>query len=1765
MFNMTIGKKIGDSDQRFMHSLRKLRFVSYLVSLALIFPVAPVYGAFDPVNDDTDLFRNNPNIPSERPNVLIILDNSANWSSGGKFLAEKTALINTVAALDSSYNVGLGIMGQGGQCKTANVDGLYIRFGIRQMTPTNKAALQALIGSTASTGFIDSACASSGSLAGDQGSNTTGGQSMHEAYLYFSGLTSRAGITQAKRDYAGNPNNTTAGLLAGNPLANSTATTYTSPITDSCQKNYIIFISNGPFDNSDDSPSSTLYAGSSGLVPGATPIALSPSGSQSNWFDEYAYYLASSGVTVSGRNSKVFTYAVEVDPGTTGQGPGHTALMKSGAQQGQGKYFGVTSGGSGAAIADALTSIFSEIQAVNSVLAASTLPVSVNVRGTNLNQLYIGVFRPDSADRPRWFGNLKGYQLKKDPATGLVFTVDANATVAENSTTGFITGSAQSFWTSASLNPANYWAFRSASVNGLGGSSDSPDGDLVEKGGAGQQIRAKFFGGSVNGDPLDLTVPVRALYTCTQGLYGTCASGSLLSNTPFIDANVDIDAASLALDSHPVTPLTAAVVKTVSALSDTRAVALNNALAGSLTVSSITTATTSQNISSIDNTTVVDNISLNNGAVATAISNISKPNGSGKTVTIVTTNAAGFGVSAGSTIVITGTTSFNTTGWTVATASADGKTITVANKDGNLATETAGTVTRSLTTVTATTTGHSFAVGDSVVIAGATPTNFNGTKTITAIGVGSPPLTFAWGSETVAIAATGTISATGRSTTATATTSAAHGLSVGQAITVASALPSGYNRSGATITAVTTTAPHTFKYVTTTVPATASTAGGTVAYSGTTATATVAGHTFTNTTSVAIAGAGSFNGTYSIFNVAGSSFDFTVPAGLASTTAAGMTAFSSTATQATITATLANHGFTTSAPGNAITIGGVTTTGHNGDYTVVSVPDANTFTYSTGSALSSPVGSPSVRLTSSPKAYATITGHGYGVAGTSVSNLTIAGANPTGYNANHTATVVDVNTVSLPLSSALGANTGTSVTATTGGIVATATSAAHGFLAGITTVTISGASPSGFNGAVLVQSVPNVDTFTYNILDPTTPLKTASGAIRAVSAGAGASERTNVINWIRGMDNYEDENGNSSFADTRTTIQGDVLHSRPAVVNYNRRCTRSDGNTSLPCNPSVATDPANIDNDVYIYYGGNDGIFRALKGGFGSSVNDPAAGLEVWGFVAPEHFSTLRRLRLNSPSISSSFKKPYFFDGPIATYTLDANNDGKLEVSGTITPSDYTQDKVWLFLNMRRGGRFMYALDVTNPIAPKLLWRKGCPSLDPTLSPNCDLGWEELGQTWSEPKIVKSDASSDPLLFFGAGYDATVEDQDTSAITSSTSSAVVAGGQTYTRSQGRGLYAVNARTGAIVWQASGHAQPAPPAGFTALTTPYLEVPGMDYSIPGDIAVVVGDPTPKPFRAYIGDTGGQMWRMDFGNADPAAWTVTKLASVADQSTAAGRRKFMSQADVIGASGFDAVISGTGDREHPFDATVTNRVYMFKDKNSTTTPPETGVGTALPAAITEGSGTGAPMFDVTSNCIQDASGCTGVAPQLATTTPLATASQNAATALNAATNYGWFLTLASGEKQVGSTLAAGGGAIQFGTNQPSATAGGGACSPNLGLARKYTINFADGSAFADQNETNTVTAADRSISHAGGGFLPSPVLVFVNLGGASGTGASTTTGTPVGGTVVGSQLKVGGGAGVGTDATGVVCFGANCSLAPGTQLYSRLRKFWYKELD
>src|SRR5687767_13526321 len=96
--------------------------------------------------EDIDIFTINPTVSGQRPNVLIILDSSANWAStdsvagGKKYQHVAAAMVSTIGGLTDQFNVGLMMYAETGN-PNDNVDGGVMRAGVRQMTATNRQKL----------------------------------------------------------------------------------------------------------------------------------------------------------------------------------------------------------------------------------------------------------------------------------------------------------------------------------------------------------------------------------------------------------------------------------------------------------------------------------------------------------------------------------------------------------------------------------------------------------------------------------------------------------------------------------------------------------------------------------------------------------------------------------------------------------------------------------------------------------------------------------------------------------------------------------------------------------------------------------------------------------------------------------------------------------------------------------------------------------------------------------------------------------------------------------------------------------------------------------------------------------------------------------------------------------------------------------------------------------------------------------------------------------------------------------------------------------------------------------------------------------------------------------------------------------------------------------------------------------------------------------------------------------------------------------------
>jgi Tfp pilus tip-associated adhesin PilY1 len=531
----------------------------------------------------------------------------------------------------------------------------------------------------------------------------------------------------------------------------------------------------------------------------------------------------------------------------------------------------------------------------------------------------------------------------------------------------------------------------------------------------------------------------------------------------------------------------------------------------------------------------------------------------------------------------------------------------------------------------------------------------------------------------------------------------------------------------------------------------------------------------------------------------------------------------------------------------------------------------------------------------------------------------------------------------------------------------------------------------------------------------------------ARTGAATAAINTSIVDYAFGKD-VNDENGDANKTEPRPSIHADIAHSRPLPVNF--------GGT----------------RGVNVYYGANDGPFRAVDG---------KTGKELWSFVAPEHHAKLKRLYSNAPLITypnmptglTTQSKDYFFDGS----------------SGIYQNADNSQ--VWIYPTMRRGGRMIYGFDVSTT-TPVLKWARGCPNAgDDT---GCSSGWIGIGQTWSVPNLafVKGFSSTIPLAIVGGGYDA-CEDTDAIATTCITP-------------KGAKVYIVNSDTGAIE------------KSFDT-----------DRSVAADVTLIDRDFDGKVDHAYVADTGGSIYRIDF--VDPttlaqrasSAWTMTKIAR-----TTGGGRKFLfgPSAAVIGSKVFLAI--GSGDRErplisnYPYTASVQNRFYSIVDTFSTT------LG----------------LIDL------DGSSVTNVTSGSDCSTTLATG-QN-----------GWFMDLNAGrgEQTVTSSVIFGGTAF-FSTNRPIAAAPG-TCSANLGEARGYAVNLLNGSGVIG---TGKLCGGTRSGVFVGGGIPPSPVVGTVPIVQADGSTKPTNI------LIGGINLQTGSGSPIGAQAPPI----------PIKQIRSRL--YWYPD--
>ncbi|MGY0586171.1 MAG: PilC/PilY family type IV pilus protein [Paraglaciecola chathamensis] len=475
--------------------------------------------------------------------------------------------------------------------------------------------------------------------------------------------------------------------------------------------------------------------------------------------------------------------------------------------------------------------------------------------------------------------------------------------------------------------------------------------------------------------------------------------------------------------------------------------------------------------------------------------------------------------------------------------------------------------------------------------------------------------------------------------------------------------------------------------------------------------------------------------------------------------------------------------------------------------------------------------------------------------------------------------------------------------------------------------------------------------------------------------------RSNLLKWVRGVD-LKDDDGDGDTSDIRLQM-GDPIHSQPVIVNYS------------------ATDSA---------------IFVATNQGFLHSF-DAQTGSENFAVIPQELLGNL-----------------YEFYRENTTSNHIYGLDGDLVLR-------HFEDKIYLYVGMRRGGRNYYTFDITSKTNPILVHQ----------IVGGNTGFEKLGQTWSRPTVTKIKVGETirNVLIFGGGYDV---EQDNKVARSADS-------------VGNAVFIVDADTGALIWSASN-------SGADLL------LGDMEYSIPARISVIDRDNDGLADHMYVADLGGQLFRLDIHNGLGRSELVSGgLLADLGGDLAEDNRRFYYAPDVAQISTIDenfyAVAIGSGYRAHPLNAEIQDSFYMLKDFGIFTKDEQGDYG------LPENPFTRDDLYDATAH--------------LLTSSDQTVAEEQGAIYANRA---GWLVDLGSGGEKVLASPLILNYQVFFTTYLP-ASANDSLCAPPSGNSRAYLVELINGNAVVDLNNDNQTTHQDRFTNLKQTGIAPDTKILIEDI--------------------------------------------------------------------
>jgi type IV pilus assembly protein PilY1 len=310
----------------------------------------------------------------------------------------------------------------------------------------------------------------------------------------------------------------------------------------------------------------------------------------------------------------------------------------------------------------------------------------------------------------------------------------------------------------------------------------------------------------------------------------------------------------------------------------------------------------------------------------------------------------------------------------------------------------------------------------------------------------------------------------------------------------------------------------------------------------------------------------------------------------------------------------------------------------------------------------------------------------------------------------------------------------------------------------------------------------------------------------STSDKATVNDGTHLIAWLRGDQTYANDNVFRAYATTTDSagnalpiVIGDIASSKPAYVR--------EPHSSYPDVDYATYKAAQASRPGTVYVAANDGMLHAF---------DAANGNERWAYVPRIVMNKLAALA------STTYGTNHQFSADGSPETADVQIDGEW--------------RTVLVGGLNAGGRGYYALDITDPAAPKVLWEL---CADPVVCPQHNHA--DLGLSFGNPQFGKYKGKW--VVFLTSGYN-NVPGSDGVALGSGVGT----------------LYVVDIATGAITTRATTSGDTTTPSGLAKITA------------------ISNDPLADPTVTYIygGDNQGQLWRFDLTSTSGDI-VVTRMAN------------------------------------------------------------------------------------------------------------------------------------------------------------------------------------------------------------------------------------------------------------------------------------------------